>query len=349
MSQNKPTNKAQKTGGIKPTSSTEYKNKKAQLKGQNPFETSLSPLSKAYALSLVDPFTGPLACVPAFPSVPSQKIRAFSKGFFSTGVSAANDFGFITMNPFAAVGNTSNFVSFSESAYGGSTISATFAAGSVNTVPSNSPFATAAFGTTDALAKFRIVSAGLRIRYTGTELNRGGVVVGFVHPTRSPVINSSFTDIDGQRLSRRFHPKSDGSWLTVLYCPSLTNDLQYNSAVGTLASAHMCFVLKAPTAAIGATFEYEAYVQFEVNGRDIAGMSPSGADPTGLAIVHTVANNSGMPPTDKPSSVIATSFFQTAEKWAAKTITEVVPKALDWAVSKAPLAIEWGLEAAALL
>ena len=126
----------------------------------------LSRCAADYAMCLSNPFTGPLACVPVSPTVMSLKLRAWTKGEFKSGTAGV---GYINADPYSAVASDLACVRHSDAAYAGSTVALSGVAGT-SAHFSNSPYINASFTNGAAGAQYRVVSAGLRIRYIGTEL-----------------------------------------------------------------------------------------------------------------------------------------------------------------------------------
>lgn len=306
--------------------------------GGNTQLSRLAPLSANYAKTLVDPFTGPSACIPDFPSVPSLKSRVFAKGVAYTGTAS---FGYVAINPRAAVASDQDFVSYTDATYALSTVSTAAAL----TAKSNSQFAAADIGVTDDLATSRIVSAGIRARYQGTELNRGGVFLGFQHPTHASLDNSTFPDVDGNPLSKRFPVTRE--WMNLTYCPVLTSELTYQGTVALLANAYMIIMMQAPDPTVAMSVEWEAYVNIEYNGRNVRGMSLSGSDPVGFAAVHTVANSGAMAPFKGDAKQRSLGFVQKVIDWGENTASNFVNGAGRFIEKSAGKAVDIGLEALA--
>lgn len=252
----------------------------------------LSKLSIAYAASLVHPYEiGSAVCVPDYPSLPSRKMHVYSRGFVSTGTLG---FGFIVFNPPRGVANDIDSIFYSDSTYAGAVTSSTAGAG-VLAARCISDYTDASLAGTGTFARYRLVSAGIRVRYAGTELNRGGVAVGLQHPMHGTLVGLNFQQFDTHPLSERFRPGQ--SWATINFCPTLVGELDYSgSPPSTRGQYFLAWALQAPAAGTAAVFEYEVAANYEINGQDIRGMTASFADPTGMAVLSSTMSTEGMKP-----------------------------------------------------
>lgn len=247
-----------------------------QVRPRNAFR--LSPCGEKYLDSLLDPFEGPEdACVPNWPSFPSQKLRVFARGALNVGTAGM---GYLVARGSSASDSAS--IHYSTSTYAGTTIAVT-GTGDASANP-NSPFAAADFV---ANAAQRLVSMGIRVRYTGTELNRGGAIYTLEHPEHSTLVG---LDIPAARQYNMCHGfPVDKDWTQVCYLPVIPNELTYaNSAqipgIGSGAnSAWYIGILIQSTAAN--SFEFEWFANYEVIGSTVRSKTPSDTDLTGLSVV----------------------------------------------------------------
>lgn len=243
----------------------------------------MSACAADYAKAIANPFDGPLACIPDFPALYSSKQRVWAKGSLST--SATTGFGFIMVNPFNMACNNLGAVSYSTSAYTGTNTTVPPTAG-VSEAFSNSQYASSDFGSAANLSQYRIVGCGLRIRYMGTELNRGGYKIGFADPTHSSCQGQTTTTI-------RLEPESvefaiTRTWSTVLYRPVINSELNYQTDF-SLGTNMMCFLIQAASATTPLEYEWQAFAVIEYQGRTIKGMTPSHSDPVGFSAVNASA------------------------------------------------------------
>lgn len=141
--------------------------------------------------------------------------------------------------------------------------------------------------------KFRLVGAGIKVRYTGTELQRGGSIVLWRNPTNNSV---SFDTIPQLLVSH--HATSapvDRKWHSVTYRPTDTAFYDYDSlnAARTGGGIDELRGAAAPVLACriavtgaqpGASFEVHADLHYELLGANFT-LSHTPADPVGLSAI----------------------------------------------------------------
>lgn len=277
---------------------------------------SLSACAADYAKCLANPFTGPLACIPDFPVLYSSKQRVWAKGSFSTGTLGL---GFIVANPLAAAANDLTCVWTSSAIYALNSVDIT----NVNTVTvlSNSQYANANFGPTPANIQCRIVGAGLRIRYMGSELNRGGYKIALLDPTHDSLNNATVATMRAEPTSVEFAVKRE--WTQVLYRPVYNDEMQFADAINT-AAPYMAFLVQSATATTSLEYEYEFSVVYEFQGRTIKSMTPSHSDPTGFAAVNASSLTSpALIPNNTPDKQRENMSLQTAAHYVGQGISSV--------------------------
>jgi len=251
--------------------------------------SGLSGCAAEYCASLANPFdTGPIGCIPDFPVLQTRKVKFFAKGNFQTGTTGL---GFITVTPEYGVVNDQAFAFITNAAFAGNTIDYSLA--NVTTVNSNSDYASAAFGAAAVLAEYRVVSCGLRVRYAGTELNRGGDMTGFHEPNHQTVFQQNIFGLSAYLEAVRVPVTRN--WTNVLYKPVLQTDTFYKNAFPAYTGAntdfnnYMVVAVVAPAAGTSINFDFEVFVNVEFNGRNVQGKTPSYYDPVGFAKVQNWA------------------------------------------------------------
>jgi hypothetical protein len=263
----------------------------------------LAPCAMDYARAMVDPWNGPVCGIPNYPALMTLKQRVWVKGVFEA--SSTTGFGFIVVNPNFASVNDLACVRASTSAYTASTITTSAGTGVVGPV-SNASFAQAQLATT---LQYRVVASGLKIRYIGTELNRGGQLVAFHDPFHQSLNGKTLSQLDAELQSERF--RVNENWSYVLFRPVHDEDLEMKSDLPAEFAWFMAFAFQAPTPEIGGTFEYEFFTICEYAGTNARGMTPSHYDPVGFASVHAVTqmNKNLMPsqthPQNKQRSILS--------------------------------------------
>lgn len=217
---------------------------------------------KDYTASLLNPWSGPAACVPSWPCPPSLKVKAFVKG---VAVIGTNLFGFVTLNLHTANNGapTQRFAIHSDVLFAGTTI-VNSGTGVVQTDP-NSPFAASDFSSDGLALKQRPVSVGLRIRYSGREDARGGTVVGAISPNHGTLTAHGFSGLLQYDKSEALPVSRE--WQNLVWTPMHHDEMQYGSTSGSIVH-HIGFMM---SGAAGLTFDFEATINYEVIGQDARG------------------------------------------------------------------------------
>lgn len=275
----------------------------------------IAPSTANFAKLLTDPFKDKHhCCMPTIPALPSGKRTAWIKGAFTCS-STGSGMSFVTMNPWRMC--TSNAATFSDkcafgvyassSSFTGSTIETSTLSGvpetGVNGYNSN---AIDDFGglTVPSGELFRVCAAGLRIRYKGTERQRGGDIVGYSLPmqessngkTRSNLL--AYQKVHSLPITRE--------WCMVKWTPQHPKETDYmdyedlsdTSSAGEYpwtSNTPLAFVCLSPTdsgTVVPLVMEFEAYVHYERIGRNVPDTTMSIADPVGFqAVTSTVQDN----------------------------------------------------------
>jgi hypothetical protein len=247
----------------------------------------LSQCAKNYLKALVDPFDNlNNACVPVSPCHPSRKITTFSKGAMYTGTAK---FGFVLVRPTAGVANDSVFATHSLATYPGTVFDDT-ASATIQALYSNSDYAAAAFGSTANTAEYRLVGCGVRVRWRGTELDRGGVASPLATPDGDSIDGASFAFVTG--YGQPTPAIRDGEWISATWKP---NKLMPAAAwQNSTTAAAFCLGIGIESAVAGAAFEFEIYGHYEVIGRNIRGKTAMYSDIVGTeAVLNFVSNENG--------------------------------------------------------
>jgi hypothetical protein len=246
-------------------------------------EGMLAQCSKEYLSLQLNPFVAShSSCLPVPPSLPTQKLTTVVRGTFEIGTLG---FGFVTARPVHAVANDDDAVYYSLGAYTGSTVVASGTG--VVAAASNSPYVAADFGSADTELQYRTVSSGLRVRYTGSELNRGGVVLPYCQPEHASLNSAGTSDVLGD-ITVSTVPV-DRRWHACYWTPGATaNEYTFS---GSLSDAAMPMAVMVVGEAEN-TFEFEFYTHFEITGRKASlSYSPSHSDSQGFGYVQQVTNS----------------------------------------------------------
>jgi hypothetical protein len=228
------------------------------------------------------------------------------------------------MNPFwafsniSATGGTSGFISFSSSPtlFVGTSVDGTVGTAGTTVVASNSQFNSSDLGTSTASIQYRIVAAGLRIRYAGTELNRGGIVAGVQMPDHGSIIGATMVSVQSMDEHQTFRPGN--GWITLTYQPSNANEVEFVNSISTVftgnSSYSMAFVITDPGVSIG--FEFEGAIVVEYTGSPARGKSSSPGDEQGFSAVSSSYSNveAKRPHNQQDSTSRVMNFLGRAEK-----------------------------------
>jgi len=298
MQANKTNKKKKSPRPAKPATS---ENQKAT--GRPVIHVKLSKHTSDYARALVDASpSGPLASLPTLPVLKSKRTRIWSKSTMSTGTAGI---GFVCADPRQAAANDCLCIYESTSAYAGSIVDLDNAVVGVNGQFSNSEFQFNQFGS-DLSA--RVVSANLNIKYSGTELNRGGTCYGLQDADHSVAFDLTIAEMEAEEQARKFDTAK--KWRSVIYRPSSDADEDFFKtfiAGGTNPIAnvddqfYMTWMVQAP-AGVTLTFDVEFWCILEFQGRNVRGMDLSASDATGYQAVHMASQlGSHLMPTEVPA------------------------------------------------
>lgn len=243
----------------------------------------LSSCVTDYVRALLDPFEGPLACIPQPPCVESRKSRFWVKGTMTIGTSG---FGFVMVAPLRMAANDSNSVYFNDGLYAG--VNTSTAGVGVSLANSNSSYNVLNFGDPVAnpgLNQTRVVAAGVRLRYTGSELTKSGLTYPYFHRTNGSVVNQNVVNFYGnQGYEARAVTRA---WTSVEYRPVNDSDYIYSGAVSS-ANFNICILV---TGTPGNTYEFDCCSVLEISGRNVTAMTPTHADPIGMQATQAVMSS----------------------------------------------------------
>jgi hypothetical protein len=256
---------------------------KARNKLSRKQSSFVDPCTLEYTESLIDPFRKDLApCVPYGVAIRSQKVCVFSEGSFLTGVSGwggVTVYGALVSDNIAAV--------FTGASYG-SAVLPKF--GDPNTTSinfANSPFTGADLSANDGV-EVRLCSLGVRVRYVGTELNRGGLRYAIQHPEHLSVANMSASDI--AQFDFRQIDSQTRDWTSVCYTPLKQADYDFtDNPSGFTGGAQkqgvdprpiLGILCESASTSIPLPFEFQIVAHYEAIGAKARGKTISNTDVT---------------------------------------------------------------------
>lgn len=314
-----------------------------------PDTLALGDCAWKYLQSFVDPFSQEArgACVPSTPSEPSQKVTAYIRG---SGIIGTGGYGFVSMAP--GLSNDAPCVYYS-SGVGGSIYSLNL----LSLPPTDQSLSAAATGNGyhPAIAYFsqipytfsqvtkdvglqtattleltgRIVSASMRVTYTGTALNQSGLIVGVYDPNGNPISGNpsawGVADTAGYNMTSAMslasteieHNNRKGLTLVItppfdsadgyssdLHTPGYINwpwsrEYEVNSADQYYPNPSAAIML---TGASGSPFFFECVQHIEYRGPLVnQGMlTPNDPDPVGESAVRDIVSRARQMAADEP-------------------------------------------------
>lgn len=276
--------------------------KKKNAAGQNRARgLQISNCVMEYCKLVDNPFGANVtACMPSDANSlqPAGRFSTWIKGTGSTSTAAGAGFGFVSFKPFNMAFNncatTYYPVLVSGATYGSTSGTDSSGVAGVTYVNSNSPY------TTTSTQLFRVICAGLRIRYRGTQLNRGGSIYPLIVRDHKSWVTMSVNTIAGCQADPKVHAlpvKND--WTQIVSVPMEEEEFEWYGYGGigypNFANPCMVFLLQGVDGSTACTFEYEAYTHFEVMGDGVTYM-PRFVDPAGAAAVFNAINRRGSDP-----------------------------------------------------
>jgi hypothetical protein len=282
----------------------------------------LSPCVRQYAKTLVNPFVIPKEppCIPDLHSSPSTKFSCWSKGVFNSGT---NGFGYIVFDPWLFIVNDLNSLTDGVQNVGLYATNATNDVYSVvtntlfgdaqtrwNAYVSNSPYQKSDFIGTNAadetvsLAKYRVVAAGIRIRYVGATLTNQGELLAAREATNDDIPDRyTFQQLLGWQNSTTGSLKTfSKKWWSCIYVPATPDDYTYDSLLSNYPEdapslsrqSHKCMVIAIDGAntTTPAAISFQAFAHYELIGAPQRTLSHS--DIAGLSTVHNTAAQTPM-------------------------------------------------------
>lgn len=280
---------------------------------------SLAPCTVAYAQALVDPFNlSTLPCIPDDIVLPSFKLRTYARGIFATGT---NGIAFATLDPWllGVAGGPCGYVTNSAFPLG-TYLDPTTSGTGLTPIYSNSTLDQADFSAEGYSG--RLVGAGLRVRYVGSEFTRAGLGLSYRSPNNYNIPSQDLPALLQFQESSTV-PVSRG-WHYVFHRPSNPGDLSYGSSYFKTSSPEYSMLMFIQGAAPSSPFEFEAVGFYEVTGPKLPALTASEADTVGLGIVRSALPNHA--PTTSPEASFS-SFLSSLGGVARSTMSTLTSMA----------------------
>lgn len=276
----------------------------------NRFSLGVPDCAANFGRLLADPFVAEhAACLPIYPTPSSLKLTTFMKG---VAVCGSGTVAGVTFCPERAVANDTVSLAYTSAAYAGSTTPDLAAGTGKVLVTSNSPFADTEFGATDTKLQYRVVAAGLRIKYIGTALNAGGTLLAYSHPEHKSMESASETDIlshDGATTLDAVH----GKWHELTWAPI---DADYRS--GASGAGQPSMTVYFGSSATNNVIYFEAIAHYEVIGSGARGKTPSHPAPRqAMAVIDAAVSAPTAVSSGQRKNSIVAALESTAEMTVA--------------------------------
>jgi hypothetical protein len=228
-------------------------------------------------------------------------MKCFVKGITVIG---SGDFGYVVVRPGSLAASDQNSVFYTDSSFAGTAI-ATSGTG-VLAAKSNSDYVNAQFGISGV--QFRLVTVGVRIKYRGTELNRGGRVIALEEPDHQSLIGLNASALLAYRQATSLRPTGGDKWMELVSSgPKVPEELEY-SAVFSGGQTNGHYLVFAFEGQANMAFEFEVFANFELIGSAVRGKTPSHHDGPGAFAVSnalTVAADTGQDISESPTKRIS--------------------------------------------
>jgi len=300
----------------RPRQSNQQNSKKKKSSSRQPSTQNLLGLSSCvlkYATAISDPWSPESAgaCIPTFPSRPSQKLAVFCR---TTCVIGTGNLGAIGITPCLA-NNFPTIYCTNGTYVNANSLNVTNATGA--TIPflsHNGPYAgsdlTSGSETDKPAVSGRIVSVGVSVQYTGTKLNEGGLIRGLVEPDHGNLNGYTYSYLGGYRECYVATSGSRKHWFTL--SGQTANEVEYPNSKLAYASTDILNqmypfangvgldstqptiggfpLLIYVTGVPGNTFEVELIMHVEYIGQMTSpSATPSHSDAQGFQVVNTAS------------------------------------------------------------
>lgn len=253
---------------------TRQANKKSRVVDNDPL--CLRKLKLGY----VNPFDHDTdgVCFPAWPVQDSQKLRVFARGTAVIGTAGVGFVSALSPKCYADSGTSTPNVSHSEAGYTGTTNE--ISGIGIANVATNSPWSQSDFDAN--ILEGRSVAMGIRCKYVGTELNRGGVIVAVEAPHHHSLAGLTIAGLGS--FDRAEQMDFNRLWTGVTWQPLTVSETEY-SANGHFTGAYNPVCVMMFTGVPGETVSWEFVQHFEVIGSLARGKT---ANPTYQSAAHLI-------------------------------------------------------------
>lgn len=290
-------------------------------------QVRLSDCADKYLEALTNPFNNisPLPCIPDTLVLPSMKFKVQQRGTFAAGVSGT---GFVATAIERTIFADLNSVYSTTTAYNGgqnivvgSTLIEVIPTASVqSTFTSTSPTVT------DGATQFRLVGGGLRVTYSGPNLQMGGNMTIYKSPGQYLVGSVPIALLNSQQTSA--YLSVDHRDHAVCYAPDSTIQVSYENVAqftSRIPSNSFNMIICVSGAPPTVTFLWEMVAYWEVVGTQAVQPTRSHADPVGMgAVISSLPTKIAKSP---PKAVHQQTFSETLKTIAstASGVLSILP------------------------
>lgn len=290
----------------------------------------LGKCAKDWISVLYNPFKDfdTLPCIPDIITFPSQKVMYKTRGVFTINSTGS---GYVSMNPYvptAGAFTVSQPQSWAPLIFTDGT--ATGLNAGINPmhvrlsgIPLagyganywNSPYSSdqVLIDLTNDSLQWRVVGAGLKVKYAGTPLNRKGTVVLYEDPTNDgwldTIIPSGRSENELLQIEEATYTALTEDEYSVTFKPRQQLDLEYSanwfdaSPAAAGLTAYDVIAIGAFGCEVGSSFAYEAVIYYEMIGSKTNGRTKSHSDPIGMGAGNSVQDVS--PPLESMTKTAA--------------------------------------------
>jgi hypothetical protein len=260
----------------------------------------LSSCSRMYLRALTNPFGvfDHLPCIPDVICIPSNKYSAKCRGTLTVG---SGQVGWISVDPFMGAINDKPAVYHTNGPYALTNFNP--GAPGTSSDSSDSPYTYADLAPN---CQVRTVGCGVKVRFQGSEFQRGGNVILYRQPYNAAIV-SGVTDTDLLKDRTSSQTPATRKWECVCFRPTSFNELQYSELPGATTNGSLLIYISGATP--GQSWSFEVIWYFELIGNR-AEKTASHSDPNGMSAITQALSQSPVlssPPNKQEIAAVAST------------------------------------------
>lgn len=242
-----------------------------------------------YRKVLINPFDEPPSCVPWVPALPSRKMKNWAKG--SLTASTSRGFAFVTVAPHLAHNSSVQPIVWSTGSYANSVIETNPLVAGIDSARFNTPYTANDYN--NNFINGRVVSMGVRVRYIGSELSRAGRLIALEEPNHQSLNGKNAASLLEYPRAKSVPVTRD--WTATTWQPVSPSEFAFTDGSDYVNGGHYCLGIVIEGATPDTVFEFEAFINYEVIGSIVTGVTPSHSNVQGTG--HVLAEVGQMPTT----------------------------------------------------